>query len=270
MSAWRGDLLKLKWQNGQRASFHFIIGEEEISQESLLGKEIELTYHQQIHCIHSGELIKKSFFNGYSYQAFMSLAECDQCMVKPELCHFAKGTCRDPKWGEANCFIPHVIYLAWSSDLKIGITRERNVPYRWLDQGALQALPILRVKDRLSAGVIEHEISKTMKDKTDWRKMLTTTVCQDDLKSRKEDLFFQFGDLFDDLNAEEVESEVYQFSYPLIEAMTSINDVVDLEKQTHFKGRLIGAKGSYLIFSGGQVLNTRKFQGYNITLKVEA
>jgi hypothetical protein len=268
MKKWRGDLRKLKLEHSSPVNFEFILGENKIAGKDLLGKKLKISYHQEIHCIHSGELTKKSFFNGYSYKSFMTLPECDQCMVKPELCHFAKGTCRDSKWGEENCNIPHIIYLAWSSDVKIGITRERNLPYRWLDQGAIQALPILRVKDRLHAGLIEIEISKIMKDKTDWRKMLVANECSEDLISRKEDLFFQFGDLFDDLGAQEIESGPFIFSYPLLSKMPDKIEAFDFEKELELAGRLIGIKGSYLIFEQGQVLNTRKFQGYNLSLEI--
>jgi hypothetical protein len=65
--------------------------------------------------------------------------------MSPEKCHFDAGTCREPEWGEANCMVDHFVYLANSSSVKVGITRGTQLPTRWLDQGASQALPIFRV-----------------------------------------------------------------------------------------------------------------------------
>jgi hypothetical protein len=67
------------------------------------------------------------------------------CILKPEQCHYEAGTCREPEWGLAQCFKPHYVYLANSSGIKVGITRESQIPIRWIDQGAVQALPIMKV-----------------------------------------------------------------------------------------------------------------------------
>jgi len=40
------------------------------------------------------------------------------------------------------------IYLANSSGIKVGITRQTQIPTRWIDQGAVQALPIFKVQSR--------------------------------------------------------------------------------------------------------------------------
>ena len=94
------------------------------------------------------------------------LARCDLCILKPETCHYAKGTCREPEWGEAHCMTPHIVYLANTSGLKVGITREGQVPIRWMDQGATQALPIFRVKSRLISGLVEVAMATLMADKS--------------------------------------------------------------------------------------------------------
>jgi hypothetical protein len=72
--------------------------------------------------------------------------------VSPEKCHYHAGTCREPEWGEAHCMIDHFVYLANTSGLKVGITRGTQVPTRWIDQGATQALPVFRVASRLDSG----------------------------------------------------------------------------------------------------------------------
>jgi hypothetical protein len=67
------------------------------------------------------------------------------CIMKPETCHYHLGTCREPDWAQSHCFRPHIVYLANSSGVKVGITRKTQIPTRWLDQGASQALPIFEV-----------------------------------------------------------------------------------------------------------------------------
>ena len=134
------------------------MGDNEIHMNPLIGNKVSLQFDGQINCMHSGEKIKKSYGQGYSYKSFIKLPQCDTCIVKPELCHFDKGTCRDESWGKANCFIDHIVYISNSSGPKIGITRNTQVPTRWIDQGAIEAIPVMRVSDRKTSGVVENEI----------------------------------------------------------------------------------------------------------------
>ncbi len=113
-----------------------------------LGKQIRLSSLQGIHCIHCGRKTSKSFSQGYCYPCFRSLAQCDICIVSPEKCHYDQGTCREPSWGEDHCMQDHVIYLSNTAGVKVGITRHTQLPTRWIDQGAVQALAILKVSKR--------------------------------------------------------------------------------------------------------------------------
>ena len=131
-----GNVLKMKSKLGDVVEYKLPIGKELLLMNQFLEKEIKLEFCGEIHCIDSGKKIKKTYGQGYSYDSFMKLAACDMCIVKPERCHYDKGTCREPKWGEENCFKPHVIYLSDTSSLKVGITRKSQVPTRWIDQGA--------------------------------------------------------------------------------------------------------------------------------------
>jgi hypothetical protein len=72
--------------------------------------------------------------------------------MKPETCHYHLGTCREPDWAQNHCFRPHIVYLANSSGVKVGITRKTQIPTRWLDQGASQALPIFEVQQPFVIG----------------------------------------------------------------------------------------------------------------------
>lgn len=241
------------------------LSDQMVEMNKLIGNPLRLEFSGDIHCIYSGKKIKKTYGQGYAYEYFIKLARCDSCIVKPELCHFHKGTCREPQWGEDNCMQPHIIYIANSSQLKVGITRKSNVPYRWIDQGASYALPILEVKDRYTSGLIEVEIAKKYKDKTNWRAMLQGQPEEIDLEFYREQIFDEFADLFDDMDAEEVESDVVSINYPVHEYPEKVKSL-GFDKQNVIEGVLLGIKGQYLIFDCG-VVNMRKHQGYYISLE---
>ncbi|NBP93900.1 MAG: DUF2797 domain-containing protein [Gammaproteobacteria bacterium] len=153
-----------------------------------------------ISCIACGRNTNKSFNQGHCYPCFKRLASCDQCILKPELCHFHEGTCREPEWGKAQCFGPHVVYLANSSGLKVGITRASQIPTRWIDQGASQALPIFEVADRRTAGLIEAQMRSFVSDRTDWRKMLKGAPPPLCLKTERNRLLDGVREFVDQLN----------------------------------------------------------------------
>lgn len=236
-----------------------------IPMNDLLGKRIELEYTGKIFDIHDGALIKKSYGQGYSYKNFIKLPECDSCILSPEKCHFEKGTCRDPQWGEANCMIDHYVYLSNSSGLKIGITRHTQIPTRWIDQGAIAGIPLVVVPTRHLSGLIEAEIKKELNDRTNWRKMLSNEFENIDLEEKREDIFNQFADIFDNYEAEEVEDGVTRISYPVIKFPEKIKSF-NFDKEAKLNGVLQGIKGQYLIFDD-LVINLRKFSGYEISFE---
>jgi len=247
-----------------KAIYQLPMGDQLVGMNELLGQKLKLEFKGQINCIHSGEIIKKSYGQGYSYKSFIKLAQCDTCIIKPELCHFHKGTCREPEWGEKNCFIPHYVYLAVSSHVKVGITRHTQIPTRWIDQGASYALPILRVDDRKTSGEIEIEIAKSFSDKTNWRKMLMNEVADEDLESLREQVYDEFADIFDDFNAEDVEDGITHIEFPVLEYPTKVKSL-GFDKNPVIEGTLMGIKGQYLIFDNG-VVNMRKHAGYHLDL----
>lgn len=260
-----GNILKLKSQHKDIIEYSLPIGDEQISLNPLIGKNIKLSFDGIINDLQTGEQIRKSFGQGYSWENFITLPQCDQCIFQPELCHYSVGTCRDPKWGEEHCMQPHIIYLANSSDLKVGITRESQVPTRWIDQGASFALPICKVKDRYTSGLIEVEIAKKVGDKTNWRKMLSGKVENIDLIKVKADLLEQFSSLFKKYEAQILEDELYSFNFPVEKYPEKISSL-SFDKKPVIEGKLMGIKGQYLILDCG-VLNIRKHQGYKISVE---
>lgn len=261
-----GNLLKLKTNhNSKNVEYKMPLGDELVELNPLVGKSISLKFTGIINCIDTGRVIKKSFGQGYSWESFTTKASCDQCIFKPELCHYSVGTCREPKWGEEHCLKPHIIYLANSSELKVGITRETQVPTRWMDQGASFALPLLRVKDRHTSGLIEVEIAKKLGDKTNWRKMLKGDISEIDLIKVKQNVLDEFKLLIEKYSAEILPDKIYEFEYPVETYPTKVS-TLSFDKTPEISGVLEGIKGQYLIFSHG-VLNIRKHQGYQVEFR---
>ena len=232
---------------------------------SLVGKKIKLSYTGKIVCTSCHKQIKKSYAQGFCYPCTMKLASCDLCILKPETCHFHQGTCREPEWGEKNCFQSHYVYLANSSGLKVGITRKTNVPYRWMDQGATEALPILEVSNRLVSGQVEVLFKKLISDKTDWRKMLRGEPESLHLPQWRDKLFLELKEELKSFNYNLLDDKIFKFKYP-VESYPEKSSSISLDKISQIDGKILGIKGQYLIFDCG-VLNVRSHTGYEIMLE---
>lgn len=257
-----GVLNKLKSKVDEQGCVYYELplGEKHFELNNILGKKVSLEHTGKIQCTSCNRKIKKTYQGGYCYPCVISLPETDLCMVKPENCHFHLGTCRNSAWGKEHCFIDHTVYLANSSGMKVGITRSYRKINRWIDQGAVQAIPILQTKDRLHAGLVEVFLKKNIADKTNWRKMLQGKQEDVDLLSNKKTLIESLKENFKDV--ETVEDRVWNFSYPVLcypEKIISLN----FSKTKLIEGIITGIKGQYLIFEHG-VLNIRKFSGYEI------
>ncbi|WP_246116509.1 MULTISPECIES: DUF2797 domain-containing protein [Cobetia] len=251
------------------ANYVLRLGDERQPLNAYLGQPIRLTFSGQIHCTHCGRKTKKSFAQGHCYPCFRKLPQCDGCIMKPETCHFAEGTCRDPEWGEQFCFQPHIVYLANSSGLKVGITRATQMPTRWFDQGAIQALPIVEVSNRLQSGLVEVLFKQAVNDRTNWRAMLKGDVAELDLEAERDQLLAQMEDGLAALQAHCGEGAIrvlrttpLAFDFPVRTAPTKVTSF-NFDKTPVVEGVLEGLKGQYLILDTG-VINLRKFTGYEV------
>ncbi len=275
MAQFRGNLRKMLTSVETPVAYRLPVGETEAPLNALLGKTLRLEYAGEIACIACGQRTKKSFNQGYCFRCFSTLAQCDICIVKPELCHFAKGTCREPQWALTHCMQPHYVYLANSSGLKVGITRQSQIPTRWLDQGASQALLWFQVPNRHQAGLLEVAIKRHVADRTDWRKLLKGEPEPHDLKAQRDALGARCGDLLSELPAIEdaqpathlPDEEALTFTYPVLEYPKKVSSL-SLDKTALIEGTLLGIKGQYLILDAG-VLNIRKFAGYHVKIEIE-
>lgn len=261
-----GNIIKMRSELADPVQYFLSFSGKEVPMNELIGKKLKFEFEGQINDIVTGELTKKSYGQGYSYKSFITLAQCDMCIVKPETCHFSEGTCREPDWAKSHCFVPHVIYLANTSKPKVGITRESQIPTRWIDQGAFEALPILKVSDRKISGEIEVELAKAIGDKTNWRDMLKNVKQDADLEELREELFEEFAEILDTFDVEEMEDDLTRINYP-VEVYPEKVKSVGFDKMPVLEDTLMGIRGQYLIFETC-VVNMRKHNGYYLKLSV--
>jgi hypothetical protein len=270
----QGDLSKMRTELGASAEhpcqYWLPLDQQEIHLNPLLGKPIRLVYQGAIHCQHCGRTSNKSFAQGYCYPCFKKLPQCDSCIVSPEKCHFEQGTCRDSNWGQSFCMSEHIVYLANSSGIKVGITRASQMPTRWIDQGAIQALPIFRVDTRHRSGLVEVLYKQHVADKTNWRTMLKGEVAAVDLLASRDQLLALCQT--DILALQQMhgiqaiqpilDAEVVDIDYPVRNYPMKISSQ-SFDKTAQVEGVLQGIKGQYLLLDTG-VINIRKFSAYQV------
>lgn len=270
-----GHLQKMgsQWQADRPVVYTLSLGDALITLNDYLDHEIEFVFTGRIHCIHCGRSIRKTFQQGYCYPCMTALNECNLCLVRPERCLVETGTCPTDNWAHAQCHPEHVVYFANSSGLKVGITRSTNCPTRWIDQGAVQALPIYTVENRYQSGLVEVALKPFMSDKTNWRAMLQGSPERLDLKAARDELLQKAAPALRDLLARypaitliDDASEVV-IDYPVLVYPTTIKSF-NFDKTPKVHGKLVGIKGQYLIFEKG-VINLRKFGGYEVTFSAD-
>ncbi|MBT3438137.1 MAG: DUF2797 domain-containing protein [Oceanospirillaceae bacterium] len=250
-----------------QVQYTLVLGEQRVPLNGLIGQQVRLEHLGQINCSNCGRKTKKSYSQGYCFPCMQKLPQCDLCIMSPERCHFDAGTCRDEAWGQAFCMQPHIVYLANSSGLKVGITRVNQMPTRWLDQGATQAMPIMQVATRKLSGDVETVLKQYVADKTNWRKLLKGDAEHVDLahaadallNQAEEDLEALLGNL-NHTDYQWLDTPAISMRYPVLEYPAKIVSH-NLDKEPVLEGRLMGIKGQYLIFDTS-VINIRKYSSY--------
>lgn len=268
-----GAVRKMKTQLAEQVQYTLPLGDSELPMNALLGQQLRLNYGGLINCVACDRKTNKSFSQGYCYPCFKRLAQCDTCIVSPERCHYDAGTCREPQWGETNCMIDHIVYLANTSGLKVGITRHSQVPTRWMDQGATQAQPIFRVSTRLQSGLVETLFKGHVADKTSWQTMLKGDAEPIDLEAARLRLVAECASQLKELQdshglqaiTELVGTPETIINFPVLEHPLKVKSF-NLDKTPSVEGTLMGIKGQYLIFDTG-VINMRKYGGYHLSVE---
>jgi hypothetical protein len=266
---YEGVLTKMQTEFSNPIQYYLVFENSFLNVNQLLDISFEITF-QGYQCLNCGKK-KKIFRQGFCYDCFMSSAAAGDWIMKPELstAHLDIED-RDLDYEKRVQLQPHIVYLALSSEVKVGVTRKTQVPTRWIDQGAVQAIPIVEVPNRYLAGITEVALKNQYADKTNWQKMLKmnpeTSGPFIDLIKEKASLKYLIpkeAQEYYDLNS----NNLYELHFPVLEYPTKVSSL-NLDKSPNFSGKLTGIKGQYLLFEDGTVFNVRTFEGYVVKISL--
>jgi hypothetical protein len=259
-----GKLEKMSVEHTDPVSYLLRLGDTTVRMNEFIGREITINFTGEIRCIICDRLTPKAYGQGFCYPCFRDAPENSECIVRPELCRGHLGEGRDPDWEEEHHNKPHAVYLALSSAVKVGVTRWTQIPTRWIDQGAAEAIVVAKTPYRALAGEIEVAGKALFTDRTNWQRMLK------DERPEGVDLLAERDRLLTELPKELAayavsDSAPVAMHYPLEIAPEKVKSV-NLDKQPILTGSLSGIRGQYLVFDEGIVINIRRYSGYVIQL----
>ena len=271
------DALQPEQQGSGEVRYALAVGGNRLPLAMLIGRQVAITGLGGILCVSCGAASATSHGGGHCRRCFLSLPACDHCFRSPERCHHHLGSCRDPAWGTRVCMADHVVYLAETSGVKVGITRPGRVALRWAEQGALQARPWLQVRTRRIAGVLEAVLRSSLSDRTNWRQMLRANRATKDLEQLAVELTQRHG-----TELERVRTEFGVDAWRAVDGATTWHahypvPIGGAPALRAFKlqavgnvvqGRILGAKARYLLLDTG-VLNTASHAGTLVRLQLD-
>lgn len=261
-----GNLLKMKSILDTPVSYILLLDNKEYRLNDFIGKRLKISYKHVINCIYCGKKIHKTFSQGYCYPCFTKLPQTDVGVIRPELNQAHEGISRDMEWSKKNDLIEHFVYLSVTSNVKVGVTRHSQIPIRWIDQGAEYAIILASTPYRQLAGLIEVELKQYLNDKTNWRKMLTSTVNEiPDLLAIKDECASNLPEEYHEFIYDN--DEITHIMYPVTKYPDKVKSI-NLDKTDAFEGVLTGIKGQYLMFDDSSVLNIRKYGGYKVSFEL--
>ncbi|TYA74600.1 DUF2797 domain-containing protein [Seonamhaeicola marinus] len=261
---YQGVLTKMETEYSNPIQYYLVFENDFININQLLNKNITMQF-VKYQCLNCG-LDKPIYRQGFDKQCFYEVPQAADWVMRPELSKAHLGIeDRDLEFEKKAQLQPHIVYLANSSNVKVGVTRKSQVPTRWIDQGAHEAIEIVEVPNRYLAGITEVALKEHVADKTNWRKMLKNEIEDENLvewRDRIKDFIpAEVMDYFIEHNTEtNLDFPVSQ--YP--EKPKSLNIV----KQVSYSGKLVGVKGQYLIFEDQTVFNVRANEGLVVKITI--
>lgn len=259
-----GVLTKMQTEFLEPIQYYLVFENDFIHMNQLLGKsiEIKLVGHQCLSC----SLDRPIYRQGFCKSCFFEKPIAGDWIMRPELstAHLGKED-RDLEYEKKVQLQPHIVYLANSSNVKVGVTRKSQVPTRWIDQGAHAAIEIVEVPNRYLAGITEVALKEHVADKTNWRKMLKNDIEDENLADWRTKLQQyipnEVKDYFIENNTET------HLKFP-VEKYPEKPNSLNIKKQLQYTGQLVGVKGQYLIFEDNTVFNVRANEGLVVTLHI--
>jgi hypothetical protein len=262
---YEGVLTKMQTEAGSPIQYYLVFDDSFLNMNQLLGKDLEVNF-MGFRCLNCGKK-KKIYRMGFCYDCFYSSPSAGDWIMRPELSTAHLGIAdRDLAFEEKVQLQPHIVYLAASSDMKVGVTRKTQVPTRWIDQGASFAIPLVEVPNRYLAGITEVALKNHFSDKINWKKMLVNDIADIDLIGRRNETKSLLPDevlpYF-----ETTPEKLYALEYPVLEYPKKISSL-NLSTTPTYSGKLMGVKGQYLIFHDGTVFNVRSYEGFVVQINV--
>lgn len=268
MTVFEEVLVKMSTEYLNPVQYYLCAEKNFINVNQLIGKKLAFT-HIGYKCLNCHREDIKIYRQGFCYDCFHAIPQAGEWIMRPELskAHLDIED-RDLAYEKKVQLQPHVVYLATSSDVKVGVTRRPQIPTRWIDQGASKAIVIAEVPNRYLAGIAEVALKNHFTDKTNWRKMLQDQLVEFDLIQLREQCRAWLP--------EEVQPyfsvstpEIYELEYPVEQYPVKINSL-NLEKMPEYSGRISGIKGQYILFEDGTVFNVRTYEGYVVRIELES
>ena len=270
---WSGVVQKMRVEAQDTVSYTLVNASmdaedpEQLLMNEQIGRRLTLRFDGDKSCVLCGRSVRKLYNQGACYPCLTTRPETDGCIVRPHECHFfeADNPCRDEDFAFAKCFQPHVLYAALTSGAKVGITRQTQVPTRWMDQGASEAIIVARMGSRREIGLAEHALSEQFADRTDWRRMLRGEATGIDLRAFADQVGERLRELGLGAPLPVEEQERFHFRYPSTGAPDPLVSL-KLDKNPQIQGQLMGIKGQYLLFDVG-VINLRSHSGFHVAIE---
>lgn len=262
---YQGVLRKMQTELADPIQYYLIFDGDFLNLNQVLNKELTISFIKY-QCLNCGE-DRPIFRQGFCRTCFYEIPTAGDWIMRPELstAHLDKED-RDLEYEKKVQLQPHIVYLANSSNIKVGVTRKSQVPTRWIDQGAHEAIEIVEVPNRYLAGVTEVALKEHIGDKTNWRKMLTNEVDDEDLVEYRNKLKKYIPD---EASVYYIESNTEtHLEFPVLQYPKKVKSL-NLDKTPIFSGVLKGIKGQYLIFEDSTVFNVRGSEGYVVSLEVK-
>ncbi len=264
MKQYEGVLQKMQSEIGNPIQYYMVFENDFLNVNQVLNKKLNISFIKY-QCLNCGQ-DRTIYRQGFCKTCFYEIPSAGDWIMRPELstAHLGKED-RDIEYEKKVQLQPHIVYLANSSNIKVGVTRKAQIPTRWIDQGAHEAIEIVEVPNRYLAGITEVSLKEHIGDKTNWRKMVTNEVDNEDLVMWRGKLRQYIPDeakeYFIDSNKET------HLNFPVIEYPKKIKSL-NLEKTPSYSGILRGIKGQYLLFSDGTVFNVRGSEGYYVGMDI--
>lgn len=256
-------LKKMHTEFNNPIEYSIMINGIEYKLNDYIGKNIYIEWQKKVIC-HCGKEFSKFYRASFCYKCYWNSPLASQSIFKPELCTAHLGIEeRDLDFEKKLQLADHYVYLANSSGLKVGITRSTQVPTRWIDQGASQAIILALVPNRRFSGDIEVILKDYVKDKTNWRKMLSSEPDPLNLKEIKKDMIEKIPNEYQKYIY--ADDSITNISFPILKYPDKIKSL-KLEKNNLIEGKINGIKGQYIFLDNDRVFNIRSHEGFFVKI----